>query len=57
MEHAEEKEKKVQKMKKYVKLLLVALVVLVIEKVCEFVTAIFSGAAVDNDKRDCWNGF
>ena len=44
MESDEKKEKHVRKMKKNLKLLMIALIVLAIEKLSEFITALFSGS-------------
>ena len=42
------KEEKVRTMKKNLKLLMIALIVLAIEKLSEFITALFSGQASGN---------
>ena len=44
MEAKEERDKSVRKVKKNMKLLMIALVVLAIEKMFEFLTALFSGS-------------
>ena len=52
MEAEEKREKTVRKMKKNLKLLVIALVVLVIEKLSEFITAIFSGSG-NSQTEEC----
>ena len=44
MESDEKKEKQVRTLKKNLKLLMIALIVLAIEKLSEFITALFSGS-------------
>ena len=54
MEAKEERDKSVRKMKKNMKLLMIALVVLAIEKIFEFLTALFSGSgAISSEDCNC----